>query len=121
MAFGDLTRSPLQRAPHGLDYLATRREYAKKRSHAGVDNALAVYENLELPVVSPNHLDIGLQFTTKSRRHTDGVQSCYSICAIPNSNPSHSHVNLGYQHSLTAGVGNTRDATETHPGVLGQS
>ena len=74
---------------HRVDHSSGGWKHAKCRKRAGVDDGLAVDQHLELSVASLDHVDVGFQFTTKTRRHPDGVQAGHSIGAIADGNPSH--------------------------------
>ena len=74
---------------HRINYPPAGREYAECRERAGVDDGLAVDEYFEFAVAPLDHLDVGSQFPTKTRRHTDGVEAGHSIGAIADGNPSH--------------------------------
>ena len=67
--------SLFQAVPYDRDDLLARRHQTEKCRRATVDDGLAVHENLEFPVVAPNHFNVKMKFTTKTRRHTDGVKS----------------------------------------------
>jgi len=71
------------------DDLLPCRQHTEKCRRAAVDDCLTVNENLEFSVAAPNHFYLGRKFTTQTRRHTDGVESRYSIRAIANCDPCH--------------------------------
>ena len=64
-----------QACPHRRQDLPSRGQHTEKCRRAAVYECLPIHENFEFSVVAPKHLHIGLQLTTKPRRHTDGVQS----------------------------------------------
>jgi hypothetical protein len=74
---------------HRIDHFSPGREHAECRERPGVDDGLAVDQDLEFSVASFDHFDVGSQLATKTRRHTDSVQARHSIGAIADGNPSH--------------------------------
>ena len=75
--------------PYGLQNFLARGQDAQKRCRTRVNDRCAVDEHLEFPIATFNHIYIGRKLTTKLRRHTDGVQAGYSICAITNRDSRH--------------------------------
>ena len=61
--------------PDLRDDLSAGRQHPEKCRRAPVNDSVAVNENLKFSVVASHHFDIGLQFATQTRRHTDGVES----------------------------------------------
>ena len=74
---------------HSIDHSSAGWEHAECRERAGVDDSLAVDQHLEFSVASLDHFDVGFQFTTKTRRHPDGMQARQSIGTIADGNSSH--------------------------------
>ena len=74
---------------HSIDHSSAGWEDTKCRERPGVNDSLAVDQHLEFSVPSLDHFDVGSQFTTKTRRHPDGVQTGHSIGAIADGNPRH--------------------------------
>ena len=75
--------------PNGLDSLSPGGHDAQYSESAAVDHRLTIHEYPILAIASVDHVDIDPQVTSELRRHTDGVQTRQSICAITNDNPGH--------------------------------
>lgn len=82
-------RSAGECRPNGIEHFPPRREHAQGCQGAAINHCLSVYQHLEFTVPAPHHLNLRAQFATKPRRHPDGVQTGYSICAVANGNASH--------------------------------
>ena len=78
-----------------IDNFSAGREHAYCRERTGVDDGLAVDQYLEFSIAPLDHIDVGVQFATKTRRHPDGVEAGDSIGAIADGNPSHAHLCKG--------------------------
>ena len=87
---------------HGSDHPSAGREYAECRERAGVDDGLVVDQHLEFSIASLDHVDVGFQFTTKTRRHPDGVQAGHSIGTITDGNPRHGDLRQSTPSSFAA-------------------
>ena len=77
---------------HSIDHSSAGWEHTEGRERAGVDDSLAVDQHFEFSVASLDHFDVGFQFTTKTRRHPDGMKARHSIGTIADGNPSHADV-----------------------------
>ena len=76
-----------------IDYFPGRRQHTERYQSAAINHEFSVNEYLELAVTTAHHLNLGVQFATKPRRHPDGVQTGHSIRAVANGN-ARGHVNL---------------------------
>ena len=74
---------------HSIYHSCAGWEHAECRERASVNDGLAIDQHLELSVASLDHFDVGFQFTTKTRRHPDGMQARQSIGTIADGKPSH--------------------------------
>src|SRR5262249_47816749 len=54
-----------------------------------IDYGLSIDEDLELAIVTANHLDLDPQLATQPGRHPGGMQPGDSVGTIPNSDPTH--------------------------------
>jgi len=79
----------LDQRPDGLDHFLSRRHDPQRDERAAVDDDVVVDEDLEFAVAPFHQIDIGLELTAKTRRHTDGVDAGDSIRAVADGDASH--------------------------------
>jgi hypothetical protein len=72
---------------HGLEHSTGGGQDAEEREIPAIDDNGAVNQDLELPVVTMDHVHVGAQLTANPRRRPDGVQPGDSIRAVPYRDP----------------------------------
>jgi hypothetical protein len=83
---------------------APRRQDAQHGHCTAVYDRLGIHEHLELSVPAVDHVHIRCELPSQVRRHTGGMQTCHSIGAEPDGNPSHDHLSAhGLRSKRTGG------------------
>ena len=85
---------------NSFDNLSSGWHDAECCENSTVDDGLTIHENLVLTISAVNHVDIDPQVTSQLGRHTGGVQTRESICAIPNDDPGHFELLLYFTTEL---------------------
>jgi hypothetical protein len=75
--------------PHDIDHVTARRHDTQEGKRAAVDNDIAIDQNLELSVVSVDHVHVGFQLAAHLGCHTGGVEAGDSVGAVTDGDPCH--------------------------------
>src|SRR5262249_32840365 len=76
-------------SPDSVEHLPARGEHAEGSPGTAINHRLSIDEDLELAIVTANHLDVDPQLATQPGRHPGGMQPGDSVGAIPNGDPAH--------------------------------
>src|SRR5262245_4773838 len=86
---GDPGHSRRQAAPAGCEHLPARGEHAQGTPGTAIDHGLSIDKDLELAVMTANHLDLDPQVASKPGHHPGGMQPGDSVGAISNGDSTH--------------------------------
>ena len=74
---------------------APPRDDAQGYQRTAIDHSLTIDDHLVFAIVTVDHIDIDAEVAPELRRHTDGVQSRQSICAVTNGDSCHTDAPWG--------------------------